>query len=241
MTLNKHSNNSNNTQSTAWCCVASLTLHWCEIESFGFVDPSALERLVIFEPMPKLDEIARVSLGHLLVRCSHLHSLALSSIVDSGDDRMWLINALKHLTRLTHLDLQCNYLGERSKLLNDVLACMINLTSLNLAWNGLGVNGMKYVGPSLGNMRELTDLNLAYNSLGEIGADFLAHSLSNMPHLTTLNLHDDEMGVKGVTSVLPAIVQMTHLSSLNLQGNYLDDQIKFDLRKQLSIVCELKL
>ena len=73
------------------------------------------------------------------------------------------------------------------------------LTTLNLGYNSIRVEGAKAIADSLkSGMAVLTDLDLGGNSIGVEGAKAIADSLkSGMAVLTNLNLNANEIGDEG--------------------------------------------
>ena len=131
------------------------------------------------------------------------------------------------------------------------------LTSLNLAGNNIGVEGVKviakgnfaalkslnlstnyYIGAvgakaiANGNLTALNTLNLARSNIEDDGAKAIANG--NLTALNTLNLASNNIGDEGATAI--ANGNLTALNTLDLTQNCIGEQGKESLRKSKSII-----
>jgi hypothetical protein len=117
-----------------------------------------------------------------------------------------LAKRLACLSQLTTLDLQYNYIGTSG---TAALAGLTQLKSLNLRHNKIDAEGAAY----LAKLSQLTSLNLEQNQIGAQGATTLAV----LTQLNFLNLRYTGIGDTGATS----LANLTQLISLDLSHNHI--------------------
>ena len=93
------------------------------------------------------------------------------------------------------------------------------LTTLDLSWNNIGVEGATALGVALHHNTTLTTLNLKYNNIGAEGATALGVALHHNTTLTTLNLNNNNIGAEGATALGVALHHNTTLTTLDLDYN----------------------
>ena len=94
------------------------------------------------------------------------------------------------------------------------------LTTLNLNYYNLGIDGAKTMVEALKVNSTLTSLNLYLNNIGVKGAEKLAEALEVNNTLKVLDLsYNDDIGDEGVISLAKALEVNHTLKKLNLDGN----------------------
>ena len=132
-----------------------------------------------------------------------------------------LSNALFYNTTLTHLNLDDNLVGPLGvAYLSLALVVNTTLTYLNLDGNLAQAFGATYLSRALSrNITALTDLNLARNEIDDSVAESLSRALSVNTTLTYLNLSGNEIGASGAIYLSEALSENTTLTDLNLSDN----------------------
>ena len=192
----------------------------------------------------RLLRLSRDPLGHGISELAkHLHSvlhLEKFYLLDTqmGEEGVAaLAHSLKHVTRLSELDLSCNPLGHGISELAKHLHSVPYLKQLNLDETKMGEEGVTALAHSLKYVTRLRELDLSYNSLGH-GVSEVAKHLQSVPHLKELHLRDTQMGEEEVTALAHSLKYVTQLSDLDLSKNPLGHGISV-LAEQLHSVSYL--
>ena len=192
----------------------------------------------------RLLRLSRDPLGHGISELAkHLHSvlhLEKFYLLDTqmGEEGVAaLAHSLKHVTRLSELDLSCNPLGHGISELAKHLHSVPYLKQLNLDETKMGEEGVTALARRLKYVTRLRELDLSYNSLGH-GVSELAKHLQSVPHMKELHLRDTQMGEEEVTTLAHSLKYVTQLSDLDLSKNPLGHGISV-LAEQLHSVSYL--
>ena len=123
-------------------------------------------------------------------------------------------------------------------------------TELNLSYKALGPGDAKLLGPEISVIPSITSLSLAGNLLGDDGVEAFSIGLKENRSLKTLDLSDQgfghRIGPRGATALASAIAVMTSVTSVSLLANRFDDETVAMLLKlkeekpALTTLCGLK-
>ncbi|CAH3167974.1 unnamed protein product, partial [Porites evermanni] len=174
----------------------------------------------------RLLRLSRDPLGHGISELAkHLHSvlhLEKFYLLDTqmGEEGVAaLAHSLKHVTRLSELDLSCNPLGHGISELAKHLHSVPYLKQLNLDETKMGEEGVTALAPhSLKYVTRVSELHLSDNPLGH-GISELATHLHSVPYLEQLYLDDTQMGEDEVTALAHKLVYVPELAFLWLRKN----------------------
>jgi uncharacterized protein (TIGR02996 family) len=123
-----------------------------------------------------------------------------------------------HLHNLTTLNLARNGIGAAGAEALAQSPHLHNLTTLNLSLNRIGAAGVEALAQSP-HLHNLTTLNLARNGIGAAGAEALAQS-PYLQNLTTLDLASNGIGTAGVEALAQS-PYLQNLTTLDLSWNEL--------------------
>ena len=159
---------------------------------------------------------------------------------------------LQQFTELRHLNLNTNFMNERSSTVADGLSRCTTLTRLEMHDNHMQAEGMRSLAPVLQRCPELTHLMLGNNQIGNDGADHLAgvfsictklvhvhlgggnrievtvqniflSSLSRCTLITHLDLSCTILHVEGTRLLAQALCPLSVLADLNLDFTQMTD------------------
>ena len=92
----------------------------------------------------------------------------------------------------------------------------LNLTDLNLYYNGMSEAGATSIAEAIKGNKILTNLDLSDNGMSEAGATSIAEVIKFNKTLTNLNLCSNGISDAGTTSIAKAIKVNKTLTNLNL-------------------------
>ena len=139
-----------------------------------------------------------------------------------------LVNVIKNVQQISHLNLSFNNIGP----LGCFQICQLlkyrkfHLGWLNLTRNQLTDKAAKYLAEAINDSNsELRTLNLSENNISHMGAQHLAEAINNNDcHLRTLNLSFNNISDTGALNFAKAINNNNcHLRTLNLSANNISD------------------
>ena len=177
-----------------------------------------------------------VSLTDLDLHLSSLRTMFSRAKIDNKEIDQ-LSQALSVNTKLTHLNLSGNEIGESgAQLLSNALSVNTKLTHLNLSGNQIGKSGAQRLSNALFYNTKLTHLNLDDNLVGPLGVAYLSLALVVNTTLTYLNLDGNLAQAFGATYLSRALSRnTTALTDLNLARNEIDDSVAKSLSRALSV------
>ena len=177
-----------------------------------------------------------VSLTDLDLHLSSLRTMFSRAKIDNKEIDQ-LSQALSVNTKLTHLNLSGNEIGESgAQLLSNALSVNTKLTHLNLSGNQIGKSGAQLLSNALFYNTTLTHLNLDDNLVGPLGVAYLSLALVVNTTLTYLNLDGNLAQAFGTTYLSRALSRnTTALTDLNLAHNEIDDSVAESLSWALSV------
>lgn len=197
--------------------------------------------------------IAKSLDGHCPVKLKRL-LLNDCKLTDQGAGHIIAV-VLEQAPALTHLDLRKNALGNdqrgdrgASAALHDLFVegCC-ELRVLNLGYNNLRPQHIRYFAPALQEERTLLHLDLSWNSLGNDGAMWLAHGLRTNVTLTSLDVTHNEIAEKGCFVIADMLKENRGLERFVLDENPIGERgarailrtirklILFDWRREISV------
>ena len=181
-----------------WRCTAltHLDLHSCDILDHG-----------------GLDYVARVLEQW---QCEKLTYLNLAHNCSYNIFQNWA-PILEPLTELRHLNLNTNFMKERSSTVAHGLRRCTTLTHLEMHDNHIGAKGMEILAPVLQGCPELTHLMLGNNQIGNAGADHLAGVFSTCTKLVHVHLG----GGNGI--YITALCALSVLAHLDVEFTQMED------------------
>ena len=167
----------------------------------------------------KMESIVQRKLQQINFNCVNFIDCHLTAVDCSS-----LVNVIKNVQKISHLDLSFNNIGplgcfEISKLLK---RREFHLSSLNLTRNQLTDEAAKYLAEAINsNNSQLRTLNLSENNISHIGARHLAEAINNNNcQLRTLNLSANNISDIGAQHLAEAINNNNcQLHTLNLSYN----------------------
>ena len=99
----------------------------------------------------------------------------------------------------------------------------LNLTNLDLSWNGISDAGATCIAEAIKVNKTLTNLDLSYNGISDVGATCIAEAIKVNKTLTNLYLSCNGISDAGATCIAEAIKVNKTLTNLNLSGNGIGD------------------
>eukprot|EP00301_Raphidiophrys_heterophryoidea_P006641 c12659_g1_i3.p1 GENE.c12659_g1_i3~~c12659_g1_i3.p1 ORF type:complete len:386 (+),score=74.73 c12659_g1_i3:183-1340(+) len=181
-------------------------------------------------------ELAVTQFGSALQHLVNLRSLDLTSSCQRVD---LIAPHLCHLTNITDLNMNSNYIGVGANHLVQALKAMPNMTSLSLEGNSFGDQGFAHLVAPLASMSQLITLLLGFNDLNEEGAKHLVVILGGKLNLQTLSLSGNRLGKEGIELLIPIFQQTTKLSKLRLSGNGFSEADCNQFRARLPHISQL--
>ena len=137
-----------------------------------------------------------------------------------------LVNVIKNVQQISHLDLSHNNVGPLGCFeICKLLKCRESqLSWLNLTRNQLTDKAAKYIAEAMNsNNCQLHALNLTFNEISDIGAKHLADAISNNCQIRTLNLSVNNISDTGAKHLADAISNNCQLRTLDLSVNNISD------------------
>ena len=154
-----------------------------------------------------------------------------------------LVNVIKNVQQISHLDLSHNNIGPLGCFeIFKLLKCRESqLSWLNLTRNQLKDEAAKYIAEAINNNNcQLHTLNLTGNNISHIGAQHLAEAIDNNNcQLHTLNLSSNEISDIG-TQHLAKVTNNCQLRTLYLSKNKISDAGAHHLTEAISNNCQLR-
>nr|XP_058950863.1 protein NLRC3-like isoform X2 [Pocillopora verrucosa] len=95
----------------------------------------------------------------------------------------------------------------------------LNLTNLDLSYNGISAAGATCIAEAIKVNKTLTNLDLSYNGISAAGATCIAEAIKVNKTLTNLYLSGNRISAAGATCIAEAIKVNKTLTNLNLCGN----------------------
>jgi len=127
---------------------------------------------------------------------------------------------LKFMAVVTTLDLGYNSIGvEGAKAIAEALKVNAVLTELHLSNNNIGVDGAKAIAEALKVNAVVTTLDLENNNIGPEGAIAIAEALKVNAVVTTLGLNSNDIGPVGAIAITEALKVNAVLTKLYLKYN----------------------
>ena len=172
----------------------------------------------------KMESIVQRKLQQINFNCVNFIDCHLTAVDCSS-----LVNVIKNVQKISHLDLSFNNIGplgcfEISKLLK---RREFHLSSLNLTRNQLTDEAAKYLAEAINsNNSQLRTLNLSENNISHIGARHLAEAINNNNcQLRTLNLSENNISRIGTRHLAEAIKNNNNcqLRKLDLSASNISD------------------
>ena len=146
-----------------------------------------------------------------------------------------IADVLGNAAVLTGLSLACIKFSPASfARLCEALKSNCHLTSLDVSWNKLGVEGAQAITAVLGTNSALTDLNLTSTDLHDAGGIVLAHALTVNATLAKLNLKCNFLGPGAADVIFAALEGNKALTRLDLSGNGVQHGNANAIRQMLS-------
>ena len=163
----------------------------------------------------------------------------------------WMQNA----TQLLELNLSNTKIEDQNALAENIadgLKPLINLTTLNLSNNNIGVDGLQFLSLAIKGLTSLKILNLSCNPLTRrlenhtsgdnyytAGVAKLAESLKTCEKLRGLNLQMCFLGDEGAVEIAECLQYLSDLRSINLVDNHIDAHGQEVLSKAIRKCCAL--
>ena len=183
--------------------LAELVLHCHDVEAaqgLPFCLPTTLTCLDLAITGDNDENVCKLVSG--MTCLSQLTCFRYLGPVRDLEDKQVLAPALGHLTALTSLCLDSNYLGSADvEALAAALGRLSRLAALNLAENGLEEAGAAALALPIAHLTALTALELGGNAVGDAGAQALASALRHLSQLAFLRLDFDRFGLPWATSL----------------------------------------
>jgi Ran GTPase-activating protein (RanGAP) involved in mRNA processing and transport len=139
-------------------------------------------------PNQKLNQNKKLIIKNLL-RIASLYSikkLVLPPLYCMTTDN--ILELLQKSPEIEHLDINKNFIHDDGAYIIAGAIGKLRLTHLNLEKNYIGSKGMKYFAEGISNYTALQHLNIGSNSIGATGINYLTRALLNCSALTELNL-----------------------------------------------------
>ncbi|XP_022784669.1 nucleotide-binding oligomerization domain-containing protein 1-like [Stylophora pistillata] len=156
----------------------------------------------------------------------NFHFVNLISCHLTAADCSSIVNVIKNVQKISHLDLMNNNIGPLGCL---EICKLLKCSKSQLSWLGLIKNqltdeGAKYLAEAIkNNSCQLRTLFLIYNNITDTGTQHLAEAISNNCQLHTLDLSDNNITDIGAKYLAEAINNNCQLRSLILYNNNLTD------------------
>jgi hypothetical protein len=115
-----------------------------------------------------------------------------------------------------------------------------SLTSLNLGYNKIGVEGAKAIAQALEKNESLTSLYLMNNKIGAEGAKALAQALEKNESLTSLDFWNNKIGDEGAKAIAQALEKNESLTSLELWNNDISEELKSQIKTLIERNCKIR-
>jgi Ran GTPase-activating protein (RanGAP) involved in mRNA processing and transport len=145
---------------------------------------------------------------------------------------------MQDATQLLELNLSNTKIEDQNALAENIadgLKPLINLTTLNLSNNNIGVDGLQFLSFAIKALTSLKILDLSCNPVTRrlqnhtsgdnyysAGVAKLAESLATCEKLQELNLHKCSLGDEGAIEIAECLQYLSDLRSINLVDNYID-------------------
>ena len=126
-----------------------------------------------------------------------------------------------------------------SVLCNHLSTNNIQLRSLNLAHNLLGVNGMTHVGKYLQYSSKLKSLNLSNNTIRSKGTRTLLQYLYDHPSLTHFNMSGNRVDTAATIDFIAVSLTCGEMSEVHMEDNICDSVLTLNISKILCIKYNL--
>lgn len=107
-------------------------------------------------------------------------------------------------------------------MLCEALAKLSGLTSLDLSWNYIGVDGCKALSEALAEHSGLTSLNISSNGIHFDDCEALSKMLPTHRHLISLNISNNTSGTDGCKAVGEALAEHYSLRDFNVHELFID-------------------
>jgi len=114
------------------------------------------------------------------------------------------------------------------------------VTSINLFYNQIGVEGAKALAEALETNKTVTSISLTHNQIGDEGAKALAEALKANETVTSINLFDNRIGDEGAKMIRKALMINVSVTMLDLDSDYIDTQIVRSIDNALQINEQLQ-
>ena len=168
--------------------------------------------------LSKNDELEELDLS-----CNLLQELGIRNILDS-------INILK----LCSLKISDNYVTNDSKYISEILTQAINLVELDISYNSLGADHMKYFFYKAKHIfANLIRLNASGNIINDEGAVALNEALLENTKLEELILSENNLQTKGIYKIFNAL-QISTLIKFVISNNDITGKVVDDIASFLS-------
>ena len=125
---------------------------------------------------------------------------------------------------LTNLDLSYNGISDAgATCIAEAIKVNKTLTNLDLQGDGISAAGATCIAEAIKVNKTLTNLNLSVNGISAAGATCIAEAIKVNKTLTNLNLSGNGISDAGATCIAEAIKVNKTLTNLNLSGNGISD------------------
>ena len=177
-------------------------------------------------PNTKLDliflgicDVVEVGRGIQQLTVNRMHRLALLCGSIKAEGVSALSSGLPNLTKLVHLGLFKNNIGDdEASDLSIGIRSLSSLSTLNLSHNKLSACGATSIVNAI-KSKNITQLLLNNNNIGSKGATALAAAIQHHKELIRLDLSCNNIGSEGATALAAAIQHHKELTHLNLSSN----------------------
>jgi len=163
--------------------------------------------------------IANDTLEQLVLAKCGIHSVEFTSVVD----------ALKKLCTIKHLDFSCNLIAD------EVFPALVEAVSqnqiehLDLSHCLQAVKGSDLL-TAITNRGTLQYLDLSYNDISDDEASCVATAITNNKYLYCVNLTNNLFGNQSLKIILKAMARISSLQHINLSSYTLTDELTVDVK-----------
>jgi len=148
-------------------------------------------------------------------KCRMAISLRLLSLTGTPSLASLLAPAFDGEINLEHIDCRYNELAG----LSQILAAGVNITALELGWNGIGNPGVALLFEGIALSPTLTKVDLTKNDISTAGAAAIAKALETNKVLADLRLSWNQIDNEGSTLLAEALKTNSTLKKLRLKNN----------------------
>lgn len=131
----------------------------------------------------------------------------------------------------------CNILEDTALIIAKAILrnSIFGLEELNMAHNGLCIDGARYFGEVIRLHTGLKIMDLSFNLIGDTGAEAIANGLLKARSLEKLFLTDNNIGKRGCTAIANALKTNKTLIELHLDNNEIGDEAAEEIADALTV------